>query len=119
MKTRKILAFFLAFAMTLAGLNVGGIAETKKADAATFTNLNQSEIVSAMGAGWNLGNQLEAALNGTPSETAWGNPTITSSLIKAVKKAGFSSIRVPVSYLNKIAAQYALGSLGLNFFTDS
>ena len=77
--------------MTLAGLNVGGIAETKKADAATFTNLNQSEIVSAMGAGWNLGNQLEAALNGTPSETAWGNPTITSNLIKAVKKAGFSS----------------------------
>lgn len=52
--------------------------------------------------GWNLGNQLEANSNGTPIETAWGNPVITEDLIKAVKAQGFKSIRIPVSYLSKI-----------------
>ena len=52
--------------------------------------------------GWNLGNQLEASSGGTPSETTWGNPTITEKLIKEVKAQGFKSIRIPVSYLSKI-----------------
>ena len=52
--------------------------------------------------GWNLGNQREANSGGTPSETAWGNPTITEELIKAVKAAGFKTVRIPVSYLSKI-----------------
>jgi len=69
-----------------------------------FQQLNQSQIVAAMGAGWNLGNQLEANINGTPSETAWGNPTITLGLIQKVKAAGFKTIRIPVSYLDKIGS---------------
>lgn len=55
-----------------------------------------------MGAGWNLGNQLEASSNGTPNETAYGNPKINEELILAVKDAGFKSIRIPVSYLSMI-----------------
>lgn len=62
--------------------------------------------------GWNLGNQLEANSGGTPSETAWGNPTITEKLIKEVKAQGFKSIRIPVSYLSKIGA-------GPNYTIDS
>lgn len=62
--------------------------------------------------GWNLGNQLEANSGGTPSETAWGNPTITEKLIKKVKAQGFKSIRIPVSYLSKIGA-------GPNYTIDS
>ncbi|NKY41158.1 hypothetical protein, partial [Cellulomonas septica] len=31
-----------------------------------------AQLVTAMGKGWNLGNQLEANINGVPSETAWG-----------------------------------------------
>lgn len=65
---------------------------------------NQAQIVAAMGAGWNLGNQLEANSNGTPSETVWGNPTISQALITAVKNAGFKTIRIPVSYLSKIGS---------------
>ncbi|MCL6588591.1 MAG: cellulase family glycosylhydrolase [Firmicutes bacterium] len=61
-----------------------------------------SQMIAAMGAGWNLGNQLEANNNGTPSETAWGNPTITPALITAVKNAGFKTIRIPIALLNKI-----------------
>lgn len=68
----------------------------------TFKDLDQAEFTAAMGLGWNLGNQLEAVNNGTPNETAWGNPVITEDLIKAVKAQGFSTIRVPVSYLSKI-----------------
>ena len=69
-----------------------------------FTDLNQSEITAAMGAGWNLGNQLEAANSGTPCETNWGNPVITEDLILAVKDAGFKSVRIPVSYLSMIGS---------------
>ncbi|MCL6590590.1 MAG: cellulase family glycosylhydrolase [Firmicutes bacterium] len=77
---------------------------------------NQAQITAALGAGWNLGNQLEANNNGTPSETAWGNPTITQSLINAVKAAGFKSIRIPVSLLNKIgsAPNYTIDSAWLS-----
>ncbi|HYH04019.1 MAG TPA: cellulase family glycosylhydrolase, partial [Bacillota bacterium] len=83
--------------------------------ASDFNQLNQNQIVAAMGAGWNLGNQLEANSNGTPSETAWGNPTITQALISKVKAAGFKSIRIPVSYLNKIgsAPNYTIDSAWL------
>src|SRR5690606_23348295 len=54
------------------------------------------------GAGWNLGNQLEASADGYPSETAYGNPVVTEELIKAVKSAGFNTVRIPVSWLNYI-----------------
>lgn len=81
----------------------------------TMDQLNQSQIVAAMGAGWNLGNSLEANSNGTPSETAWGNPTVTKALITAVKNAGFKTIRIPVSYLNYIGAapNYTINSTWL------
>ncbi|MFC4615660.1 cellulase family glycosylhydrolase [Cellulomonas algicola] len=61
-----------------------------------------AQLVTAMGKGWNLGNQLEANINGVPSETAWGNPVITGALLDRVKAAGFSTVRIPVSYLAKI-----------------
>jgi endoglucanase len=55
-----------------------------------------------MGMGWNLGNQLEASQDKVPSETAWGNAVISEELIKLVKESGFSTVRIPVSYLSKI-----------------
>lgn len=81
-----------------------------------FDQLNNSQVVSAMGAGWNLGNQLEAVVNGTPGETAWGNPVITKSLIQKVKAAGFKTIRIPVSYLSKIggAPNYTIDTAWLS-----
>ena len=69
-----------------------------------LTQLNGAQLTAAMGTGWNLGNQLEANRNGVPSETAWGNPAVSPALIKAVKAAGFRTIRVPVSYLSFIGA---------------
>ncbi len=77
---------------------------TTPASADTLVQLNASQIVTDMGAGWNLGNQLEANANGVPSETAWGNPTVTQALIDKVKAAGFKTIRIPVSYLGNIGS---------------
>ncbi|MGN0165756.1 MAG: cellulase family glycosylhydrolase [Lachnospiraceae bacterium] len=71
-------------------------------DKGTWDELNADQIVEAMGAGYNVGNQLEGNRNGTPYETAWNSTPITPQLIAAIKEAGFSSVRIPVSYLSKI-----------------
>ncbi|HEX6426094.1 MAG TPA: cellulase family glycosylhydrolase [Niastella sp.] len=44
--------------------------------------------------GWNIGNTLEAI----GGETAWGNPLITESYVKAVKQLGFTAIRIPCAW---------------------
>ncbi|WP_205513601.1 cellulase family glycosylhydrolase [Longitalea arenae] len=44
--------------------------------------------------GWNIGNTLEAI----GGETAWGNPQITESYVKAVKQLGFTAIRIPCAW---------------------
>lgn len=62
------------------------------------------EFVSGMKIGWNLGNALDAHNNGTASETAWGNPTITSKIFEGVKSAGFDTVRVPVTWLGHIGS---------------
>ncbi|MCR5744012.1 MAG: glycoside hydrolase family 5 protein [Lachnospiraceae bacterium] len=49
--------------------------------------------------GWNLGNTLDATGGtGLNSETSWGQPVTTPELINYVKEAGFTSIRIPVSW---------------------
>lgn len=67
---------------------------------------------SEITAGWNLGNQLECSTssengrsmeiglpdNSINAETAWGNPKVTRKTIKAVKKAGFNAVRIPVRW---------------------
>lgn len=88
-----------------------------KADASSgFQNLSKSEIVEEMGAGWNLGNQLEASNSTGQGETLWGNPVITESGLRAVKEAGFNTVRIPVSWLYKIgsAPDYTIDSTWLD-----
>ncbi len=115
MRIKKLLAACMAATMVLGGFG-GEVNTLKTVEAATFTDLCQDEIVAEMGAGWNLGNQLEASIGGVPYETAWGNPQITENLIETVKDAGFSTIRIPVSYLSKIgsAPNYTIDSSWLN-----
>lgn len=71
-----------------------------------------SDAVRNMGAGWNLGNTLDAnsgdithmwiEFNPHPTtadyETAWGQPVTTRELIHMFKEAGFNAIRVPVTW---------------------
>ena len=106
-KIQKQLALFMALAVLVAGLVYTPKVQegqVKAAQRGTFKNLNQAEITAAMGAGWNVGNQLEAVINGEPKEDGWQSTLITKELLAKVKEQGFTSVRIPISYLTKIGA---------------
>lgn len=60
-------------------------------------------FVVDMGAGWNLGNSLDAHKRGAGYapriyEEYWGNPVTTSEMMAEVKRAGFGTVRIPVTW---------------------
>ncbi len=61
-------------------------------------------ITQSLGLGWNLGNNLDAQNNGYSSETAWGNRPATLKTFQAVKAAGFSSVRIPITWMGHIGS---------------
>ena len=73
---------------------------------------NAKDAVKNMGVGWNLGNTLDAAnWNGKDGwnfaspedhETYWGQPVTKPELIKMMAEAGFSTIRVPVTWFQEM-----------------
>jgi len=52
--------------------------------------------------GWNIGNSLDAYINGRANETGWGNPKINQDLLDGVKKDGFDIVRIPVTWMGYI-----------------
>ena len=51
--------------------------------------------------GWNLGNTLDATgSTSVLSETSWGQPKATKELMDYLKEAGFTTVRIPVSWGN-------------------
>jgi len=68
------------------------------ADATGMSN-TAAQIASKISLGWNIGNSLEAI----GSETVWGNPLVTKSLIDAVKANGFNAVRIPCSWNQYLA----------------
>lgn len=69
-----------------------------------YTEPTIQSIVSDMKIGWNLGNSLESPSPKNPRasldeyETSWGNPLTTKNMITEVIKAGFNTIRIPVTW---------------------
>ena len=70
--------------------------------AASATALTQESVYDMLKMGWNLGNQMEANNNGVAGETIWGNKKATQTTFDKVKAAGYSSVRIPVTYLGHI-----------------
>lgn len=108
-KTKQIVTIFAALALAVtAGLSFAGT-KTKAAGSDEFTR-TAIEIAADMGYGWNLGNTMEASNTWTPNpkvtdfETAWGQPVTTKAMIDGIKKAGFNSIRIPVSWSNMMSS---------------
>ena len=84
-----------------------------------------ADAVRKMGAGWNLGNSLDANsgdrthmwIEGsyaapTPAnyETAWGQPVTPRALFQMFKEAGFNAIRIPVTWyphMGKVEVHWA------------
>ena len=66
-------------------------------------NLTTHQLINEMGLGINLGNTLDAVgdwidpSNILNYEQAWGSPIITQEIIEGYAKAGYSSLRIPVS----------------------
>lgn len=69
-----------------------------------------------VGLGWNLGNQLDAQVNGVANETSWGNPRATQALFDKLAADGFNAVRIPVTWLGKVgpAPDYTIDDAWLN-----
>ena len=66
------------------------------------------EFTKSMGAGWNLGNTFDAYMDTGLSdemdtETCWHGVRTTEAAIRGIKDAGFSTIRIPVSWHNHVS----------------
>lgn len=91
------------------------------ASAEKLSGNTATEIAAMMTTGWNLGNTFDATGGGNSlsAETSWGQPKTTQEMITAVHKAGFNTIRIPVSWANhatrfKDGAGYVIDSLWMN-----
>ena len=113
---QRLSALILAAAMALTAMTgcgkgaagdasetAGGAADsTENKSASSADVIAIGDLAETLGAGWNYGNTLEAIADGVVSETAWGNPAASQEMMDAVAAAGFKTVRVPVSWIDKI-----------------
>lgn len=59
-------------------------------------------VAKELGLGWNLGNQLDAHIDGVADETSWGNQKATQTLFYKLAAAGITSVRIPVTWMGHI-----------------
>lgn len=60
------------------------------------------QFAAKFGIGWNLGNHFDAQKNGVSGETLWGNDKATQATFDKVKAAGFTTVRIPVTWMGHI-----------------
>ncbi len=88
----------------------GGTAVTPPADAGAtagaMRDLTSMQLSTMMSPGINLGNTLEAI----PSETAWGEPLTTQTIMDAYKAAGFKTVRIPVAWSQYADASFTISA---------
>ena len=90
---KKLLALLLALCL----LPVLASAE-ETGYAMPFRDLTAAELTREMGTGWNLGNTMDGHSGFTPGETVWQPTVTTQKLVNAVHDAGFSTMRLPVTW---------------------
>lgn len=78
--------FFLIF--LIINLSIGAMAQ-----------LTPQEAAQQMKRGINIGNSLDA----TPTETSWGNPLIQEYYFDDIVDAGFTSVRIPATWLHHVS----------------
>ena len=64
------------------------------ASTAAFALPKATEIYPDMGLGYNIGNTMEVPEN----PTLWGNPFPDAAYVKAIKDAGFNTVRIPCAW---------------------
>ena len=120
----KVYTYELSTALTAISLRFSActvtqirIYDNRSADITEINNRTASQLTSMMGKAWNLGNALDSTKNGTVGETLWNNPTVNQGLFDAVKTAGFDTVRIPVSFMDKIGiaeSGYAVDTAWMN-----
>lgn len=78
--------------------------ETKRGDNLAW------KMAERLGLGWNMGNQMDSYDNEIANETIWGNKPATEATFKGLKAKGFTSVRIPVTWMGHIgdAPSYTL-----------
>lgn len=114
---KRILAIACTAALSLGALTACSKPEDSAADSSAEasseaevanTKPDSSDVISldtvaeTLGAGWNYGNTLESVVDYKVVETGWGNPAASQEVIDLVAASGFKTVRVPVSYFDKI-----------------
>lgn len=85
-----------------------------------FVEMTGEELITDMGAGWNLGNTMDGHTGFTPNETVWQNVKTTKKLIRSVHDLGFHTVRIPVTWGTMIddANGYAINEAWLSRVQD-
>lgn len=87
--------------MTMAALSLSSVVSFAQLKGKTAV-----ELRDMMGAGWNVGNSLDAfGKPGMEAETSWGNPKVSECIVDKAYQAGFRTLRVPVSWGGHISSQ--------------
>lgn len=60
------------------------------------------QFALSMGIGWNLGNNFDAHYDCESGEERWGNKAATEQTFKALAKAGFKTVRIPITWMGHI-----------------
>ena len=106
-EVREATLTFKATGATSATLKVSQAAAEKPVDP---TPGEKDGLASFFGLGWNMGNHFDAYYNGSwagekegyPDETAWQGNKATQATFDGVKALGFTSVRIPISWLKMI-----------------
>ena len=95
---------FSMFSCAMASDN-GSSDSTSKSTASSASNssaLSSVDFAHKLATGWNLGNTFDAGNKtgtmGLEAETSWGMPKTTKAMVQAIKSAGFTTLRIPVSW---------------------
>ena len=56
-------------------------------------------MAETVGFGWNMGNQMDAYVNGVAEEACWTHVAATKNLFDSLKEKGIKTIRIPITWL--------------------
>lgn len=95
---KRIILFvtLAAVILSMVGCTKGSV----NVDPGEMRDISTAALIAEMGAGWNLGNTMDAE----GGETGWGNPKTTKEMIDEVHNAGFNVLRLPTSWVDHMGS---------------
>ncbi|MEZ0536511.1 cellulase family glycosylhydrolase [Caldicellulosiruptoraceae bacterium PP1] len=106
----RIVSILIIISLALSFIFINAASKNSKVN--TFVYITPVQASKEMEPGWNLGNTLDAI----PTETSWGNPETQAYMFDDIKKAGFKSVRIPITWADHIgsAPEYTIDKTWLD-----